>query len=243
MQSDPFALLRHRFIDGAGLEFDDHYRAAQLPLVAPNHPRALETLPGRDYRNGSYDRARTSLVMDLAPALVDSLIFRTVCERLRITTFAPKVAFDALAKRMKTLHATIVGDVPFVAATHAAAVRSIANKVGVLRPRLHGPFIGDFNVGRIYLPLEFCKPRELRALAEWNDLFGKPLPRLVAVGILNLSEELSASESAQLAQLISEWDLAPSPIAVDRLSWTQTHDDLTLRSHRLESIDLKENLQ
>lgn len=54
MSTDPFASLRHRFLDGAGLDFDEQYRAAQLPLVAAEHPRVLATLHGRDYENGYY---------------------------------------------------------------------------------------------------------------------------------------------------------------------------------------------
>lgn len=236
--ADPFVNLRHRFVDGSSLEFDEQYRAAQLPLFAPAHPRVLATLPGRDYRNGSYSRARTSLIIDLASTVREHPLLREVDDRLRASSFRSKVAFDSLAQRMSSLHATIIGDVPYVPKLHREAVRSVTAEGGVLRPLLHGPFIGGFNVGRIYLPLEFDDPIDAGRITRWNGVFGRASPRLIAVGVWNLSDELSASEAGELAQLIAGWRSPPARLRLDRLSWTATHDDLTLRSRQLESITL-----
>lgn len=52
---------RWRHEPGAPFAFDETYRVAQLPLVAPAHPRVLAAVPGQSYRSGRSEAPHHSL--------------------------------------------------------------------------------------------------------------------------------------------------------------------------------------
>jgi hypothetical protein len=56
-----YASVRRAFRPGETLTFDRAYRIAQLPLVSPGHPEAIEQAQGHEYLNGYYSARRVSL--------------------------------------------------------------------------------------------------------------------------------------------------------------------------------------
>ena len=55
---------RTRFDTGEGLALDETYRLAHLPLVAPGHPRVIESREGSSYVMGRHERV-FSLVLPI----------------------------------------------------------------------------------------------------------------------------------------------------------------------------------
>src|SRR5690349_1736995 len=58
-----YAAARRHFGRGEALRFDDSYRVAHLPLIAPSHPAVLRSATGTDYQDGRYTAARYALVV------------------------------------------------------------------------------------------------------------------------------------------------------------------------------------
>lgn len=108
---------------------------------------------------------------------------------------------------------------------------------------MHGPFIGRFNRGRIYFPLEFDRASDRKMLEAVSAVFARDRQRFTAAGLVNLRDELDPHEAGELAAILSELQEARARLAIPELSWTSTHDDLTLDMQRLETITLstKEN--
>lgn len=235
--ADPFAALRWYRAAGDGLRFDRRYRLAQLPLVAPGHPRAVETSADSDYRGGRYERARVSLVADLGPAFLQHPAYRRLLDALAASTFSHKVAFDIAETRAPNVHCTLVGDIDPSPALRAAARRALT-EVSPFSVVLHGPFVGRFNRGRIYLPLEFDRPADGRALDALCRVYGRERPGFLAIGLVNLRDELDAAEAHDLAALLASQQQR-SRLPVTRLSWTATNDDLALSMRRLETVELR----
>lgn len=237
MNHDPYAEMRWCPREGEGLVFDDQYRAAHLPHVAPDHPRSLARWGGRDYHNGRYERARVSLVADLGRRFLDQPACRVLLQRLSNSSFAGKVDFDLINTRAPNLHCTLVGDV------HPGLdLRTRANQelrgAQIFTPILHGPFIGRFNRGRIYFPLEFDVVADQRVLDRVNAVFKRDRPHFAAVGLVNLRDELDPPEAHQLVDMLADLQLPRARLPISNLSWTSTHDDLTLEMRRLETIAL-----
>lgn len=239
MSDDPYREMRWSPEPGQALVFDEQYRSAQLPLVAPGHPRVLERVPGRDYRFGRYERARVSLVADLGASFLELEVSRLLLERLAASSFADKIAFDLIETRAANLHCTIVGDVqPTVA--QREDVSRVLHTSAALEPVAHGPFVGHFNRGRIYIPVEFVRSRDCAVVDAVSACFGKGRPTFAAVGLVNLRDELLPDEARDLADLIEDMAEMREPLPLTRMSWTSTTDDLTLDMRRLETIRLGE---
>ena len=63
---------RTRFETGEGLALDETYRLAHLPLVAPGHPRVIESREGTSYVMGRHERV-FSLVLPVLSDLLQSI--------------------------------------------------------------------------------------------------------------------------------------------------------------------------
>lgn len=237
MNKDPYAEMRWTPRFGEGLYFDERYRAAHLPHVAPEHPRTLDRWSGGDHRHGRYDRARVSLVADLGRVFLAHAACRRLLEGLASSSFSEKVAFDLIEVRAPNLHCTLVGDI-----SPAAHLRNDANKMlraaPSFAPLLHGPFIGQFNRGRIYLPLEFDRAADRRTLEAVSAVFGTRRQTFTAIGLVNLREELDPGEAKELVGILTALKETRERLPLRELSWTSTHDDLTLDMRRLETITL-----
>lgn len=234
-----YAAARRVFPPGEGLRFDAAYRLAHLPLVAPNHPAVIPSMPGKDYRNGRYERARYALVAPVpAAALAASDCFRAADDALRSATFAGKIAWDVCARRADRLHATLVSQLyPPDADRVIEPVADALRALGPITFRLSGPFVGDRNLGRIYFPVY---PQQIDgddAFGRLQEAAGAPRTRFYAVGYYNLTDELDPHEAAELAVLLGRW--GPETMAEIPLSHIELHatnDDLVLSSHPVVDI-------
>lgn len=241
-----YAQSRHAFAPGAALTFDHAYRLAHLPLVAPQHPLVIHEIAGQDYRSGRYEKARHALVVMIPPeALASSPVFRAFESELRTAPFAPKVDWELCARRATKLHATVVNGLTVDAAEACVdAVSRTVRKLGPLSLRLGGPFAGDKNLGRLYLPVY---PRRLNgddAFGVIQDAAGTRRTRFYSVGYYNLVEELDAAETASLARLIDRW----GPRTVAELPVTSfvvhaTNDDLALSARPVITIGADGSVQ
>ncbi|MFE4948938.1 hypothetical protein ACFQ9V_02420 [Leifsonia sp. NPDC056665] len=237
MSNDPYDEMRWTPGTGEGLTFDEQYRAAQLPLVSPEHPRALDCLSGRDYHKGRYERARVSIVGDLGRPFLAQDTCRHLLRRLEASTFAEKVAFELIETRAPNIHCTLVGDINPTSDQRNDA-NQLLREAPALMPVMHGPFIGQFNRGRIYLPLEFTRCSDMGLLDALSAVFGRKRQRFIAIGLVNLRDELDAQEAQDLSTILTDLNRTRTQLPITALSWTSTNDDLTLEMNRLETIPL-----
>ena len=142
---------RRIFQPGEGTVFDDAYRLAHLPLVNPGHPAVIREVAGRDYRDGTYEKARYALVMPIsAEALFRSDEARALELAMKSASFAPKIAWELCERRRSRLHATLAGGIQEADLNRAAMlVQDLLNQIGPLSVCLKGPFLGTRNSGRI----------------------------------------------------------------------------------------------
>ncbi|WP_223358863.1 hypothetical protein [Leifsonia sp. ZF2019] len=237
MSNDPYDQMRWTPMAGEGLIFDEQYRAAHLPLVAPGHPRTLVNLNGRDYHNGWYARARVSIVADLGRPFLAQDTCRHLLQRLATSSFAEKVAFDLIETRAPNIHCTLIGDVNPTPAQRNSA-NQLLRDAPSLMPVMHGPFIGQFNRGRIYFPLEFTRCSDRGLLDAVCAVFGRNRQQFTAIGLVNLRDELDPQEAYDLAKILADMKGARTQLPLTTLSWTSTNNDLTLEMSRLETIPL-----
>jgi hypothetical protein len=230
---------RQRLDKGRPLAFDDSYRLAHLPLVAPDHPAVIASAPPLDYQNGSYAVARYSLIVPVDAALLAAApAFRALEHDLRARSFAPKIAWALLERRAPKLHITLVGGVREAELDEcAAAVAPVLRRVGPLRYRLGGPFLGTKNVGRLYFT---AYPERV----DGDDVFGAlqaaagaARTQLYLLGHYNLNDELSGEEAADLADFLARWEGATlAELSCPALALIATHDDLALDSRVITRI-------
>ena len=145
---------RTRFIPGEELAFDEAYRLAHLPLVAPHHPGVIPARNGAYYDRGRHPRV-FSLVLPVPWRLLsESPAYRDLDRELRAASFAPKIAWELAGQRRDRLHATLCGSLavgqeqpPVITGRQR---RELA-RLGPIRVELRGLFSGNVNIGRLYL--------------------------------------------------------------------------------------------
>lgn len=232
---------RTRFIPGKKLLLDESYRLAHLPLIAPEHPDVIASLPGAIYQMGRHERT-FSLVLPIPPdALEKSVAYRYLEGELRQSPFANKIAWDLLAKRREKIHATICGSlsksVPYAFLDRD---RLALKRLGRMRIQLRGLFSGNVNVGRLYLRVyPECRGggNQLRLI---QRILGRPETDLYLVGLYNLTDHLSAVEADALQGIIERWwDRSILTLDVNFLWHLGSSDDLVLDSAVEEVIPLE----
>lgn len=237
-----YASSRRVFKSGDILDFDDAYRLAHLPLVAPDHPAAIREARDQDYRNGTYIKPRYSLVAPVhAEALTASPMFQALERDMRATSFTPKIAWDVCTRRATKLHATVVNG---LSAANASACAEAAGKMlarlGPLSFRIGGPFVGSKNTGRIYFPVYPQVIAGEDALALIQDAVGAARTRFYVIGYYNLIDPLDAIETADLARIIKHWSPATlAEVALSALVLHATNDDLALSGRPFITIDAR----
>ncbi|MDH4986439.1 hypothetical protein QEZ47_13050 [Aminobacter anthyllidis] len=230
---------RRVFSPGEALTFDDAYRLAHLPLVAPGHPEIISTKDGTDYRHGRYETPRHSLVVPVdAGQLGRSDTFRQFEAELRSFSFSQKIAWELGDERAGKLHATIVGglSVPDIARCVEAAASALA-PLGELSLRVGGPFLGRINSGRIYLPVYPCCHDSEDVFGLVQQACGARLTRFYVIGYYHFAAALTVAETADLAGLAERWRrrvLAELPVT--SLAVMATNDDLALSGRVVATI-------
>ena len=234
-----FDASRRVFGPGETLTFDDAYRLAHLPLVAPGHAEIIAGKDGTDYRNGRYDTPRHSLVVPIdAQALGRSETFQAFEAELRSFSFSDKIAWQLGRERAGKLHATIVGGLsePDIARCVQAVTVALA-PLGALALRLGGPFLGRINTGRIYLPVYPCCHHDEDVFGLVQQACGARQTRFHVVGLYHFAAALTAAETTDLAGLAERWRrrvLAELPVT--SLAVMATNDDLALSGRIVATI-------
>lgn len=213
--------------------FDESYRVAHLPLVAPEHPAVIDRPAQLDYERGRYARPRFSLVLPVDAAdLQRSASFRALESDLRAQMFSRKIAWDMLALRAAKLHVTLAGALPEAGLDACASAASrFLERWGPLSFRLGGPFCGTRNRGRIYFKVYPERLDDADAFGLLQELVQVPRKALYLLGYYNLREELSAAEAAELHAFLERRGSAElAELSAASLLLLGTHDDLALDS-------------
>ncbi len=238
-----YAGSRHMFAPGRPFALGADYRLAHLPLVAPGHPQAIASVDGRDYLNGRYAAARDALCVRLPADLLEAApAFREIEAAMRTGSLAGKIAWDVGARRRDVLHATVAGPIDAATAERAAAATAaFLKRRGPVAFRLGGPFVGNRNHGRIYLPLY---PQILDgddAFGLLQDACGRPRSRFYAAGIWHLRDGLDADEAAELGRLVDKWsEREILRVAEARFGILTVNDDLALGGATWRWIDSRD---
>ncbi len=232
---------RTTFASGAGLALDDGYRLAHLPLVAPDHPRAIPSREGTFYAMGRHPRVFSLVLPIPGEALLASPAYRELDAELRAAPFAGKIAWDLLERRQDKLHATICGS---LAVGDEAPLldeeqrRTLAD-LGPVHLELRGLFSGNVNVGRLYLRAYPERRDGANMFQAIQRALGRRETDLYVVGLYNLTDDLDAAEAAALAGLVERWwDRPVLRFWADHLWLLGATDDLVLDSAVAQTVPL-----
>jgi hypothetical protein len=224
----------------AGLALDETYRLAQLPLVAPAHPKIIPAREGTPYRMGRHPRV-TSLVLPVpGDALRASPAYLELERELRSSPLAPKIAWEVLERRWEKLHATICGFARGdVLPSITEAQRRALQGVGLLRIDIRGLFSGNLNHGRLYFRV-YPERRDGKNPVRWiQGILGQRETDLYVVGCFNLMDDLDAGEAVALERIIERWwNRSILRLEVDRLRLLAAMDDLVLDGGLFDSFPL-----
>lgn len=234
-----YEAARRVFRPGEALTFDAAYRLAHLPLVAPGHADAIARKDGTDYLNGKYAAPRHSLVLPVdATELGRSDAFRLFEKELRAFSFSDKIQWTLSQERASKLHATIVNGLaePEFARCADQVAKALA-PLGKLSVRIGGPFLGQFNTGRMYLPVypECRDGEDIFALIQ--GACGARVTRFYVVGYYHFASPLAAAETNELAGLVERWrHRTVAHLPVKSLAIQSTNDDLALSARIVATI-------
>ena len=218
------------FIPGEGLQLDETYRLAHLPLVAPQHPKVIAARAGTPYRMGRHPTV-TSLVLPIpGDALRRSPAYLELERDLRSAPFAPKIAWHILEKRWEKLHATIRGFTRGEALPSLNdAQRRELRRIGPLQVDVRGLFSGNLNLGRLYFRVYPERRDGKNLVRQIQRLFGQRETNLYVVGCFNLMDDLVEDEAAALKNVIDRWwNRSILRLELDHLWLLSGKDDLVL---------------
>jgi hypothetical protein len=219
------------------LELDENYRLAHLPLVAPAHLRVIPSDAGKSYEMGRHAEI-FSLVLPINPDKLEATpAYRELVADIRSQSFAGKIAWEILPRRRAHLHATLCGGLgkDDFAPTDLNILAQKQN-FGV---ELRGLFSGNVNLGRLYLKLYPEERGGGNCIGKLQKALGRRETGLYVVGLFNLVDDLDATETAELAALITRWwDRPLLRFEVRELWLLGARDDLVLDSRVIERIAL-----
>ena len=97
---------------------------------------------------------------------------------------------------------------------------------------LRGLFSGNVNRGRLYLPVYPEKRAGRNILQAVQAAFGRAPGDLWLIGLYNLTDDLDATETAALAEIVARWWNRPLlGLTVSELQVMGASDDLVLDAH------------
>lgn len=219
-----------RFVDGQGLIFDDAYRLAHLPLVAPDHPLVIPTKPGSAYYRGVHDLIYSIAIPIPVSNLLSSEKFIELYGELKATKFSHKLSWNTFAQRKNKLHATICGTLSIgQAPDFKKHIYHELSAIGPVAISIRGLFSGSLNVGRLYLKVYPELRNGNNMCHEIQNVFGSPMTDLYVVGLFNFVEELNASEAQVLKKILDLWrDIEFTQLRLENLWLLKSRDDLVL---------------
>ena len=234
-----YSRSRTRFAEGEPMRLDEAYRIAHLPLLAPDHPRAI-------HKGGGYEMGRHQRVFSLVlPVPFESLraapAYRELEAELAAQNFASKLAWDLVDRRGAKLHATLcgrlaTGETP--PGLSPPALRAL-EQLGPVTVELRGLFSGNVNLGRLYLRAYPERREGANPFQRMQQLLGRPRTDLYLVGLHNLVDDLDADETSALAALIARWWERPILRFSAEFLWLLgSKDDLVLDSSVAQTVRL-----
>ena len=226
---------------GAPFLFDESYRRAHLPLIAPDHPRVIAEDKLRGYVMGRHRMIYSAVLPVPADFLDRAPAFQALDAALRATIFAKKIDWDLLARRGDALHATVCGSLSQdILPVIADETRQRLSATGPFTVELRGIFSGDMNVGRLYLPLYPERRAGQNMVHAVQAAFGRSLTDMYLVGLYNFRDELTMEESAALRAFLMAWQGKPLLRYRCEDIWILgSRDDLVLERVIAEKISLK----
>lgn len=237
-----YARSRTNFKSCAGLEMDETYRLAHLPLVvSKRHSRVISHILGKDYDYGIHAQRIFSLVLPIewkALAAVEG--FQKMDAEARTSRFGSKISWDTVHKRRHKLHATICGSLSYgTAPAFDSAQERALRSVGPIRYELRGVFSGNVNVGRLYVKLYPQRRSNGNPLQKVQSILGTNVTDMYLVGIYNLVDDLTEVEADALRLFIEKWWNETLGLGtITHLNLIGTKDDLALDSNLVTRIPL-----
>lgn len=229
------------FTQGTGMVFDRAYCEAQLPLVAPHHPKVLsESADG--LLMGMYTESVYSVILELEWSVFgNAMAFQGLFVDLKQSCFASKIAWDMFESRRDKLHVTICGRIdPLVIQQHVDEWRAQLAQTSLQRFQVVGLFAGQFNRGRLYAKLRPVPDNSRASLRELADVLGCATTPIHLVGLFNLTDELSEFEAQELNRLIQKWwNVSYFTITPTHLTLSSTRDHLNLTVAAVDRWSLK----
>ncbi len=222
------------------LTFDARYRAAQLPLFAPNSPLAVLKDPSGRYKNGQRMASHSLVITIDGASLTESDAIQSLMKEMKSTSLGSKIAWDTEERRRNVLHVTLSGQIPFPFndGIPQDTLDSLSKK-NSFQFRLQGLFTGSFNTGRIYICLYPEMKNGQPASHEVCDVFGVTQNTLLLCGYLNLTEELTPGEALSLSQLCQRHAETIFDTQICKnIAIMKSHNDLVLNSQILHRIPL-----
>ncbi|SEE96997.1 hypothetical protein SAMN05428954_4873 [Streptomyces sp. 2112.3] len=211
------------------LILDQRYRERQLPLL---NSRARAPL-GPDAGAAEYWPPIRSVVVPVdSRRLAADTGITAFLDDLRRSEVASSVWWPGVAMRADRMHATLVGGLQEGAELPARLDRRIEVLV-------RGPWIGRFNTGRIYLPVQAADRASATALAQLRTRTGAEHRPLLA-GYLQLSGDVTGAAYHRLRAIVAtHQNRIAVRLPLSELWLMDTMDDLVLRSHLAARIPLR----
>jgi len=232
--------LAYHFTPGQTLRLDESYRLCHLPLIAPDH-RDIIARRG-EYEMGWFPTPSYALIVPIdADALEANPHYRQMIAALRRAPFAGKIDWTISERRRPVLHATLRSHLH---GQHSdTAIRHLAARLRTVRQfraRLTGPWMGDKNHGRLYLPLVPETPHGADPCARMQRAAGGTPTRLYTVGLIHFRDHLTADEAAALRVILRNWrDRVLLDYTVREIWLQATHDSLALDARIVTRIPLR----
>ena len=228
------------FVGGEGLLFDETYRLAHLPLVAPDHSRVIRTKPGTSYNRGIHDSVFSIAIPVSANQLLTSQEFNRLCDELKVSMFAQKISWDTFSQRKDKLHATICGAISTVDPPRVnQKTYEMLRQIGPVSIKICGLFSGNMNIGRLYLKV-YPEQRAGKNMCHViQRIFDSTLTNMYLVGLFNFVEELDVHEAQELDSLLKRWqDVEILQIELEELWMLKSRDDLVLNGNIEKTIPI-----
>jgi hypothetical protein len=223
------------------LTFDETYRYAHLPLVAPDHPDVTALYPERGYAHGQHRTVHSLVIPVDWEEIYACEGFRSALDELRHGPLGHHIAWDNLERRKQRLHATICGSLPETyGAGLTEAERQALRSIGPFQAELRGFFSGNLNTGRLYIKLYPEQKNGIDTVHAFQSALGRPATHLYLVGLLNLTDHLDAQQSQWLGDFLQRnWDQPTIRVTLNEIWLMESRDDLVLDANIVERVQLR----
>lgn len=200
------------------LHLDDRYRQRQLPLLNDRTRPALapDPAPGE-----FWPPVRSTVIPIDSHTLDNDPQMSEFLNALRTTGVGDLVWWRGVDLRADRVHATLI-------ANHDDPDVPPGDDVRVI---VRGPWIGRFNTGRIYLPVQAADQHSADYLANTRTRAGQTDHRPLLAGYLQFTDDVTGAHYRALRDVVAAYQHRIAVTMPVRELWVmETMDDLVLRS-------------